>query len=59
MTITFDYKWRISKIETVEEYKITLSGLGVVTCKATLTENIRNINKSLNISESSFFNKYL
>ncbi len=59
MTITFDYKWRISKIETVEEYKITLGGLGVVTCTATLTENIRNINKSLNISESSFFNKYL
>lgn len=59
MTITFDYKWRISKIETEEEYKITLSGLGTVTCTATLTENIRNINRSISISESSFFNKYL
>lgn len=59
MTITFDYKWRISKIETVEEYKITLGGLGTVTCTATLTENIRNINKSISISESSFFEKYL
>lgn len=59
MSITFDYKWRISKIETVEEYSITMGVLGKVNCTATLVENFKNINKNISIDEASFFNKYL
>lgn len=59
MQITFDYKWRISKIETKEEYSVTISPLGSVDCTSTLVENFSNINKSISIEEASFFNKFL
>lgn len=59
MLMTFDYKWRMTKIETVEEYTISLSGLGKVTCVATMTETFKNINKPISISEESFFSKHL
>lgn len=59
MTLTFDYKWRISRIEINETYKITMKGLGTVTCEASLTEVIKNFNRETSIEESSFFEKYL
>ena len=59
VTMTFDYKWRMTKIITKEEYTITMKGLGKVTCLATLTETFKNINRQINIQEKDFFNTYL
>lgn len=59
VTMTFDYKWRMTKIETYEEYSISVSGIGNVNCEATLTETFKNINKETKIEQESFFEKYL
>ncbi len=59
MTITFDYKWRMTKISTYEVYEISISALGTVTCYATITETFRNINKPVEIPEKAFFSKHL
>lgn len=59
VTITFDYKWRISKIETYEIYTVELSGLGKITCYASLTETFSNINKKIDIQEKDIFLKHL
>lgn len=59
MHMTFDYKWRMTKIEVKEEYDISLSALGNVTCFATLTETFSNIDKDLTIPEQSFFKSKL
>lgn len=59
MTMTFDYKWRMTRIETYEEYSISVSGLGTVNCEASITETFKNINKSVSIEQESFFKKYL
>ena len=59
MTMTFDYKWRMTKIEVNEVYKITLSALGEVTCYANLTETFKNVDKSVSIPEKSFFESKL
>jgi len=59
MIMTFDYKWRMSEIEVNEVYEVTISGLGKVTCHATLTEKFKNIDKYITINENSFFEKQL
>lgn len=59
MTLTFDYKWRITKIDVKEKYEITLSALGKITCHAHLIETFKNIDKHINIQEESFFKSKL
>lgn len=59
MTMTFDYKWRMSKIEINEVYEITMPALGTVTCHASLIETFKNFEKHITIEESSFFEKQL
>ena len=59
ITMTFDYKWRMSEIITNEVYEVTISPLGKVTCYASLTETFKNIERYVNIEESSFFEKQL
>ena len=59
ITMTFDYKWRMSEITTNEIYEVTISPLGKVTCYASLTETFKNIEKHTTINESSFFEKQL
>lgn len=59
VTMTFDYKWRMTKIETYEEYSIEIKGLGTVNCTASITEMFKNINKNVEIKEESFFKKHL
>jgi len=59
VTMTFDYKWRMSKIETNEVYEIDIPALGAVTCYAHLTETFKNFEKRIEISEQSFFKNYL
>lgn len=57
--MTFDYKWRMTRIETYEVYELELGGIGKVTCYGSLTETFKNIDKKVTISEESFFKKYL
>ena len=59
VTMTFDYKWRMTRIETYEVYDLQLNGIGKVTCYGSLTETFKNIDKKIAISEESFFKKYL
>ena len=59
MIMTFDYKWRMTNITVNEEYEITLSALGTVTCHSSLTETFKNINKSISFPEQSFFEEKL
>lgn len=59
VTMTFDYKWRMTRIETYEEYSITMNGIGTVNCEASLTETFKNINKETRIEQESFFKNYL
>ena len=49
----------MQKIETNEIYQINLPALGNVTCHANLTENFKNIDKNITITETSFFKKFL
>lgn len=57
--MTFDYKWKMTRIETYEVYELELGGIGKVTCYGSLTETFKNIDKKVTISEESFFKKYL
>ena len=57
--MTFDYKWRMTKIETNETYEITIPVLGNVICEASLIENFKNIDKVINYNEKSFFENQL
>ena len=59
MEMTFDYKWRMTKIKVDEVYDITISGLGSVTCHANIIETFKNINKVVSINEESFFKSKL
>ena len=59
MQITFDYKWRITKIEVQEEYEVNIKGIGTITCFASITETFKNINKSISIPNEHFFEKQL
>lgn len=59
MTMTFDYKWRMTQITVDEIYEIEIPALGKVTCYATLTETFKNVNRNTNIQEESFFKKFL
>ena len=57
--MTFDYKWRMTRIETYEEYSVSMNGIGNVNCEATITETFKNINKETEIEQESFFQKHL
>lgn len=59
MTMTFDYKWRMTQITVNEVYEIEVPALGKITCYSTLTETFKNINRNTNIEEEAFFKKYL
>lgn len=59
MTMTFDYKWRMTRIQTYEEYSISMSGIGKVNCEATLIETFKNINQQVSIEQEAFFKKYI
>ena len=49
----------MTRIETYEEYSITMNGIGTVNCEASLTETFKNINKETRIEQESFFKNYL
>lgn len=59
VTMTFDYKWRMTRIETYEEYSVSMTGIGNVNCEANIIETFKNINKEIEIEQESFFKKYL
>lgn len=58
LTVVMDSNWIIKKIESSEEYKITIKVLGKITCKTHYEETFEDIgNSNLIISEKSTFIK--
>lgn len=59
MQMTFDYKWKMTKIEINEKYEIEVPAIGKIICFANIIESFSNIDRIISIPEASFFKKHL